>query len=250
MTRTRRPLRELPCDPEHLDLTYTHRQSFGADAYGDTVEGWTVVVREYHEEWDECEGGCGTEVCERFMEEGREIGELHLWRLRDRTGMSSWEVANDDGSWELMSMLSSVLDPRTGAYSPEFQETVGRPDGDVLVLERVRLREEWRGFGLGPVLAAEAIRRLSAGCCAVLTDPGMTDDWCWPGEAEGRPVLRRGDTEGKLAALCVSIGFRPFRNGVHLLDLSRRGPAEPHVPGRAHLRALSHGYYEAGRAEE
>ncbi|MFE9926173.1 hypothetical protein ACFYQA_32795 [Streptomyces sp. NPDC005774] len=118
------------------------------------------------------------------------------------------------------------------------------------MLERVRLSEEWRGFGLGPVLAAETIRRLSAGCCAVVTDPGMADDWYWPDEAEGRPVLRRGDAGGRLAVLCGSIGLRPFRDGVHLLDLSRRGPAEPHVPGREHLRALSHGYYEAGRAEE
>ncbi|MFJ4959998.1 hypothetical protein ACIQCR_32380 [Streptomyces sp. NPDC093249] len=60
---------------------------------------------------------------------------------------------------------------RTG-YSAAFEKAVAHPVGDLVILDRVSLDKAWRGFWLGPALAAEAIRRLSGGCCAVAVFPG------------------------------------------------------------------------------
>jgi hypothetical protein len=47
--------------------------------------------------------------------------------------------------------------------------------GDLLIMDRVRITPEWRGFGIGALAAAEAIHRLSSGCCAVACEPAPTD---------------------------------------------------------------------------
>lgn len=46
-----------------------------------------------------------------------------------------------------------------------------RPDGDLLVLHHTELDPAWRGFGLGPVLASEAIWTPADGCGAVVVPP-------------------------------------------------------------------------------
>jgi hypothetical protein len=81
-------------------------------------------------------------------------------------------MAADAQSGDLESIASGVLDD--GEYSDAFQETIDCSVGDLLILDRVFLARPWRGFGLGPVFAAEAIRRLSGGCCAVAPSPA------WP----------------------------------------------------------------------
>lgn len=45
-----------------------------------------------------------------------------------------------------------------------------------MILDRVFLQNPWRGFGLGPALAAEAIRRLADGCCAVAAYPAPSEN--------------------------------------------------------------------------
>ncbi|MGW2771683.1 hypothetical protein ACWC4C_03690 [Streptomyces olivaceoviridis] len=42
-------------------------------------------------------------------------------------------------------------------------------------MDRVILVPEWRGAGLGPVLAGTAIRPLSQDCTAVACEPASTD---------------------------------------------------------------------------
>jgi GNAT superfamily N-acetyltransferase len=237
MTASPRPVPELPGDPSRLRLVYTHDHSAEPYDFEDTLEWWHVSVRLFHAEEEECPHGC-SEACERATEEGTEIGYLHLCRLRDYTADNRWEAA-DAESGDLESIVSTVLDPRTGHYTDAFDEAIECPVGDLLILDRVFLDKPWRGFGLGPILAAETIRRLSGGCCAVAAEPGMAE---WPDNQEEVSESYRQQARRKIAALWESIGFTPFRNGVYLLDPALRQPGELLTQKRNELLQLAQAY--------
>lgn len=236
MTASRRPASELPADPARLRLVYTHDQSAELYDLEDTLEWWHVSVRALHEEGQECPQGCSA-ACEG----GTQIGYLSLCRLRDYTGDNRW-VAADAESADLESIASTVLDPRTGQYTDAFDEAIECPVGDLLILDRVFLDKPWRGFGLGPVFAAEAIRRLSGGCCAVAAEPNMAE---WPGDREDVSESYRQQARRKIGALWESIGFTPFQRGVHLLDTALREPADRLAQRRQELHQLSQAYRPA-----
>ncbi|MGW4981627.1 hypothetical protein [Streptomyces mirabilis] len=180
-----------------LSLKYEHRHLVGSSDYDDTLEQWTVSVVE----WDEGD------------DDGPQVGELTLFRLRDYTGFSRIEAA-DGYSGELLSIVEAVLDE--DEYSEEFEEAIETPVGDLLILDRMYLDKSYRGFGLGPVFAAEAVRRLSGGCCAVAVEPGMSE---WPGGDPSSVSDAENDAAtAKITALWESIGFRHFKDGVYLLD--------------------------------
>ncbi|MFC9337409.1 hypothetical protein ACFT0G_03085 [Streptomyces sp. NPDC057020] len=200
----------------------------------DTLEHWRVSIRAYHDE-EECAGGC-TDACQQLIDNGSEAGWLRLWRLRDYTGADRWMVA-DAQSGDLESIAATVLDD--GEYSDAFQETIDCPVGDLLILDRVFLARPWRGFGLGPVFAAEAIRRLSGGCCAVAAEPGMAE---WPENRDEVSDADRATAKVKIAALWESIGFHAFHSGVQLLDTSLQEPIDLHRARRKDLEDLSAAY--------
>lgn len=87
-----------------------------------------------------------------------------------------------------------MLDVARGEFARDFEEVLAHPVGDLLVMDRVILEPGWRGFGLGPVLAGAAIRRLSSDCTAVL---------CEPGSADGRKMTeeQHRDAAAKLARM-------------------------------------------------
>lgn len=143
----------------------------------------------------------------------------------------------DAQSGDLESIAATVLDD--GEYSAAFQEAIDCPVGDLLILDRVFLALPWRGFGLGPVLAAEAIRRLSGGCCAVAAEPGMAE---WPHNRDEVTDAYRARVKAKIAALWESVGFHAFHSGVQLLDTSMREPIELHRARRKELKNLSAAY--------
>ncbi|MEV5989236.1 hypothetical protein AB0L85_30325 [Streptomyces sp. NPDC052051] len=91
------------------------------------------------------------------------------------------------------------------------------------------------GRRLDGSLAAEAIRRLSGGCCAVAVFPGMGE---YPEDREQVTETYRLQAKKKIAALWESIGFQPFRRGVWLLGTALRQPEELMQARRAELRAL------------
>ncbi|MFD7071424.1 hypothetical protein ACFV97_29820 [Streptomyces sp. NPDC059913] len=237
MTTTRRPASELPADPAHLRLSYSHQHPAEPYDFEDTLEAWDVSIRAYHFEEDECEGGC-TEACQDLIDNGRSIGHLQLWRLRDYTGDSRWEAA-DAESGDLESIAATVFDARTNEYSQDFEKFIEHPVGDLLILDRVFLDKEWRGFGLGPVFAAEAIRRLAGGCCAVAAQPGLGE---LPDGVHEVPRAYREQATKEIAALWRSIGFRDFTDGVQLLDPALRQPSDLLRNARQHLTSLSHSY--------
>ncbi|WP_314414805.1 hypothetical protein [Streptomyces sp. DSM 40484] len=229
----KRPVSELPGDPARLHFHYSHGHPAVPYDSEDTLESWYVTVTygmASDEEWeDEADGGDGAPAA------GSEIGHLILWRLRDYTGDNRWEVA-DAESGDLEVIVSAVLgrSQRTG-YSAAFEKAVTHPVGDLLILDRVSLDREWRGFGLGPALAGEAVRRLSGGCCAVAVFPAMGE---YPEGREQVTEAYRRQAKKKIAALWESIGFQPFRRGVWLLDTALRQPEELMQARRAELRAL------------
>ncbi|MGY5059994.1 hypothetical protein ACWDFR_39020 [Streptomyces sp. 900105755] len=191
-----------------------------------------MSIHAFHEEDEECEGGC-TEACDALIEDGSEVGYLRLWRLRDETGADRLLVA-DGQSGDLESIAARVFD---GAeYSDAFQEAIECPVGDLLILDRVFLSKPWRGFGLGPVFAAEAVRRLSGGCCAVAAEPGMAE---WPENEDDVTDAYRATAKTKIAALWESIGFHAFQDGVQLLDTSMQEPIDLHWERRKDLEDLS-----------
>lgn len=235
MSLARRPVTELPGDPARLRLVYSHGHAAVPYEDEDTLEHWHVSIRVYHDEEEECPGGC-TEECQQVIDDGSEVGRLRLWRLRDYTGADRWMVA-DAQSGDLESIAATVLDD--GEYSDAFQEAIDCPVGDLLILDRVFLARPWRGFGLGPVFAAEAIRRLSGGCCAVAAEPGMSE---WPDNRDEVSDAYRATAKAKIAALWESIGFHAFHDGVQLLDTSLQEPIDLHRARRKDLEDLSAAY--------
>ncbi|MEU3190717.1 hypothetical protein ABZ686_08740 [Streptomyces sp. NPDC006992] len=235
MSPAPRPASELLSDPADLRLIYTHGHPAVPYEDEDTLEHWYVSIRAFHDEEEECGGGC-TEACERLIEDGSEVGYLRLWRLRDYTGADRWTVT-DAESGDLESIASAVLD--NGEYSTAFEEAIECPVGDLLILDRVFLSKPWRGFGLGPAFAAEAVRRLSGGCCAVAAEPGMAE---WPENREEVTDAYRSEAKRKIAALWESIGFHTFQRGVQLLDTSLREPVDLLRQRRSDLEDLSAAY--------
>ncbi|WP_405468117.1 hypothetical protein [Streptomyces anulatus] len=235
MSLSRRPASELPGDPANLQLIYTHGHPAIPYDYEDTLEHWGVSIRFFHDQNTECAGGC-TDACEGLKDDGSEVGRLSLWRLRDYTGTDRWMVA-DAESADLESIASTVLDH--DEYSAAFEEAIECPVGDLLILDRVFLTKPWRGFGLGPVFAAEAIRRLSGGCCAVAAEPGMAE---WPDNRDDVTDAYRATAKKKIAALWESIGFHTFRNGVQLLDTSLQESDDLLRQRRSDLTELSAAY--------
>ncbi|MES4906341.1 MULTISPECIES: hypothetical protein [unclassified Streptomyces] len=206
-----RPAADLPGDPRLLGLEYHLSQAVGG-ADGDTLLDWTVSIR-----------------AKRFKGRtaGGVIGSMTLFRLRldDRFGPHPFEAAESYGT-ELSDQVLGVYDLAHGGYRQEFREAVTRPDGDLLVLHHVELDPAWRGFGLGPILASEAIWTLVDGCGAVVVDPR--------------------DERG--AARWESIGFRRrVRPLGHLLDPASARPLALRKERRADFDALAESYLAALR---
>ncbi|MFE1320946.1 hypothetical protein [Kitasatospora phosalacinea] len=234
---TYRPAAELPGDPGYLRFVYHHAHR--ADPYDDedTLEQWHVSVLAPLDDEDD-EEGAGDD---RDPDLDSVIGRVRLYRLRDYTDGDRWSAA-DAESGDLEVIASTVLrGVKSGepGYCKAFERQIESPVGDLLILDRVHLDEQWRGFGLGPVIAAEAIRRLSPGCCAVAAYPAMGE---YPKGRDETTETDRRRAKKKIAALWESIGFERFREGVWLLDTAQQTPIDLHRQQRAHLKALSHAY--------
>jgi GNAT superfamily N-acetyltransferase len=213
---------QLPADPSQLHLQYTYAHGLHDDPHDQTVERWDISIRHGHNVHDRsrCPVLNGTESpdvacgarCPAFEEHGLEVGRMTFFRIRLTQGMNAW-LAMEEESQELYEVAQVLLDEATGYFTDEVGRQLEYVGTDLLVMDRVVLDKPWRGFGLGPVLAAEAINRLEPGCRAVACSPGVSepdDDWK-PDQAEWDRVMAR------IAAAWGRVGFTLYRENIYLL---------------------------------
>ncbi|MEW2396919.1 hypothetical protein [Streptomyces sp. NPDC046862] len=203
----RRPAVELPGDPGMLNLEYRHNcRAAGLGPEFDTSYEWTVSVTELHRrhKW----------AARSDVVPGPEIGSFTFVRFCDDGRGGALSAAEGD-DLELYNTLLAFVS-WDGGIEEAFRDLVRRPTPDVLLLFRARLDRPWRGFGLGPALAAEAIRTLAHGCGAVLVAPRMKED-----PEDGTPVTTEywEHANARIAAMWQRAGFRPYAAAPSLLLL-------------------------------
>lgn len=109
----------------------------------------------------------------------------------------------------------------TGELDPALDEHIEPLGSRVLILDSVRLSPQWRGFGLGVLLAGTAIKKLSGGARFAACYPAPLDDNPDPGTDDtpaGSAAHRRA--VAALGRAWSRLGFEHFRSGVHVLDLN------------------------------
>jgi GNAT superfamily N-acetyltransferase len=158
---------------------------------------------------------------------------VDIYQTRDPFGL----LDSDDA--DLGAIAGTVFDARTGQLAPDLDDLL-EPLGDwILILNSIRLTPEWRGFGLGVLLAGTAIKKLSGGARAAVCYPAPIDE---PADGEPDSPAAREQAIEALGRACAQLGFEHFKDGVHVLDLSlvtldeslgrlHKGAEEHHGPG-------------------
>lgn len=157
---------------------------------------------------DDCLGECPA-----FFEDGVQVGSMVFYRIHMQEGMNPF-WAMEEESQDLYEIAEVLIDPETGHFVDDLDEGLCGLGSDLLVMDQVVLYEPWRGFGLGQVLAAEAIKRLAPGAQVVACSPGISDpqDMAESNDAEWERVTP------KIAAGWHRVGFQEFRDGVYVID--------------------------------
>ncbi|WP_198358370.1 hypothetical protein [Streptomyces fildesensis] len=213
---------QLPADPAQLHLAYAFGHGLHDDAHERTVERWEIAVRHGFEVHDDerCPTLTGPEgadncvgECPAFFEDGVRVGSMVFYRIRMVQGMNSF-WAMEEESQELYEIAEVLIDSDTGHFVDELDEDLAGFGSDLLVMDQVVLDKSWRGFGLGQVLAGEAINRLAPGAQVVACSPGISDreDMAASDDAEWERVT------AKIAAGWQRVGFKEFKEGVYVID--------------------------------
>lgn len=144
------------------------------------VERWTVTVR-----------------TDDSPAAQRDIGYAQLIILNLENGLTPADLADEaTGDW--------VVGVTT--------ECPGPPDEpSALILDRLWIDPEWRGNGLGPIVAACAILRLGRGCRLAACFPAPFE----PGQRDDE----RSHSVAALGRIWAKVGFAPWTDGVWMLDL-------------------------------
>jgi GNAT superfamily N-acetyltransferase len=189
--------RTPPGDPSSITLIYQHRHYwwFSAD---DAPETWHVSAD--------------------IDDEGAHVGDM------DITLVDTYETRDpfallDGQDAELGRVAGALFGAGDGRLDPDLDEQLEPAGSRILILHSVHLLPQWRGFGLGPLLAGTAIRKLSGGARAAVCYPAPLNE-----RTEAGPDHQSdADWDKAVAALWqvwAKLGFEHFRDGVHVLDLS------------------------------
>lgn len=108
--------------------------------------------------------------------------------------------------------IGDLTDPVSGTWL-SGHDGVARPERHVLLLDRLWLSPDWRGQGLGPVVAAAAIERLGRGCDLAACYPAPFED------LDPQPDVRQRAVE-VLGRIWSKVGFTEWNDGVWMIDLS------------------------------
>ena len=152
------------------------------------IERWTITV---HANGNAAAGG------------SLDIGEARVIVLNLEPGMTPADLADEiTGDWVDLDWTTA----RHDATRADLDES------SVLILDRVWIRPEWRGNGLGPIVAACVIARLGRGCRFAA---------CYPAPFETPQSDDDHDRSVKaLSRIWAKVGFTPWNDGVWMLDLS------------------------------
>ncbi|MEU1073608.1 MULTISPECIES: hypothetical protein [unclassified Streptomyces] len=208
----------LPGDPAELHLRFVFADSLSDTPHADTLEEWRVEVLHRRRRHDNSRcptapGACEADHCPAYTLSDSAVGSMTFFRVHLDRGRNA-HAALADESEDLNEIAQVLLDPVTGYFTNEVSELLEYSGSALLVMDRVTLREEWRGQGLGTILASEAIFRLMPGCRAVACSPGVTD-------LDSRSLKNRAEWDRvntKIAYGWKSIGFRLYRDNIYLLS--------------------------------
>ena len=210
--------RTPPDDPWNITLTYRHEQLWSSGA-NEEPESWHVSADVFDDSGTHVKSHVGDMI----------IVIVDIYQTRDPFGLLDGEDA------DLGAIAGTVFDARTGQLDPDLDDLL-EPLGDrILILNSVRLTPEWRGFGLGVLLAGTAIKKLSGGVRAAVCYPAPTGE---PADGEPDSHAPREQAIEALSRAWAQLGFEHFKDGVHVLDLSLVTLDES--LGRLHKRAEQH----------
>ena len=210
--------RTPPDDPWNITLTCRHDQLWWSGA-NEEPESWHVSADVFDDSGTQVKSHVGDMI----------IVVVDVYQTRDPFGLLDGEDA------DLGAIAGTVFDARTGQLDPDLDDLL-EPLGDrILILNSVRLIPEWRGFGLGVLLAGTAIKKLSGGVRAAVCYPAPTGE---PADGEPDSPAAREHAIEALSRAWAQLGFEHFRDGVHVLDLSLVTLDES--LGRLHKRAEQH----------
>ena len=197
------PGRVPPAGPYDISLTYQHRHPWwsGADTAPET---WHVSADIYDDS--------GTHV-------DAHAGDFHIvtvdiYGTRDPFGLLDGEDA------DLGLIAETIFSAGGGHLDPDLDGLLEPAGSRILILSSARLEPQWRGFGLGALLAGTAIRKLASGgraaVCypAPIGEPDEDEPESEPGQAAREQAIRALDS------VWAKLGFEHFRDGVHVLDLN------------------------------
>lgn len=136
-----------------------------------------------------------------------------------RVGESPFAVA-DAHSADVASYYEHVLDV-SGDFQPDVEDEFEWPPGRVLFLHAVNVDAGLRRKGYASLLVADAILTLAPQGTAVFAHPGPTEL-----ELTDEDDVARLRSETENTRFLASLGFRPFRDQMWLLDLATEDTAE------------------------
>lgn len=107
--------------------------------------------------------------------------------------------------------IRDLTDRESGTWV-DANDDEGQPESHVLLLDRLWLHPDWRGQGLGPIVAAAAIERLGRGCHLAACYPAPFEDPTQQPDDRQRAIEALGQVWSK-------VGFTQWNDGVWMLDL-------------------------------
>ncbi|GAA3711623.1 hypothetical protein GCM10023082_06810 [Streptomyces tremellae] len=219
----KRPLHEMPCSPSRIHVDYELEATLGNDSHEDTLEKWRLVAHlgegfgledfpaceECTARWDRIEerGGFVAEVDECVHR--LQVGVLELVKVR-WGGSQNPFWAMEEESQNLYEIAQTIFNQERTGFTEEFEELAEWGGSDVLVLDKAEIVDSWRGFGLGPMLAADAFRRLAPGCGAVMVHPAPID-------SRGMTAAERNRACTRLRETWATLGFVPYSDTPYMI---------------------------------
>jgi GNAT superfamily N-acetyltransferase len=193
---------EMPGNPLSIELTISNRSLWWHIADDDDQpERWDVSA----DVW----------ALDNVPDHVRHVGDIELV-VADLTGEQNLLDSIEMGQWALEFIAEIVIEP-SGRLHRELDQRISDGPPRMVVVRHVTVADGWRGHGLGPVLLAGALRRVSPTARLAACRVSPTDF-----QRAGEDRLQAEFQSVRAAAMLERIGFTRWRE-VHILDL--RDPA-------------------------